>query len=156
MKNNINARLLEIILNDKDNFEILITADNELGINVTSNEIINYLEFSKDSFINDKINGNTIITEGDILSVLKTINILKNYAGNYTIFINDDNLGTITYLIKIANMIYEENGLNVKLVVDYSDNYNSYLNTPVTIIGSETFIKECKSDFENAHTINVN
>lgn len=152
----IYKRLLEIINSELDSFEILINADNVLGLNVSTEEIINYLEFSSDnSSLNNPIIGNIIITEGDILSILKLLNDLKNYNGEYILYINDDNLGTITYLVSRVNNIYKENNINVQIKIDYSKNYNNYLNELVTIVGSETFINECSNDFSNANKIIV-
>lgn len=149
-------RLLEIINNELDSFDTLISADNVLGLNVTTEEIINYLEFASDNYsLNSPIIGNIIITEGDILSVLKILNDLKNYSGEYILYINGDNLGTITYLVSRANMIYRENNLNLLIKIDYSENYNNYLNELVTLIGSETFIEESFDDFSNANKIIV-
>lgn len=154
--NSIYKKILEIINAEKEAFDTLISADNVLGLNVTSEDIINYLEFvSDDNSLSGPIIGNVIITEGDILSVLKIINDLKNNTGEYILYINDDNLGTITYLISRANMIYKEFGLNLIIKIDYSDNYNAYLDTLVTIIGSLEFIEESKLDFSNANHIIV-
>jgi len=154
--NSIYKKILEIINAEKEAFDTLISADNVLGLNVTSEDIISYLEFvSDDNSLSGPIIGNVIITEGDILSVLKIINDLKNNTGEYILYINDDNLGTITYLISRANMIYKEFGLNLIIKIDYSDNYNAYLDTLVTIIGSLEFIEESKLDFSNANHIIV-
>ena len=154
MNNNLYKRLLENLVIDRENFEILVNADNELGLNVTSDEIINYLEFYKNDLKN-VIMGNVIITEGDVLSVLKLINDLISYEGEFTLYINDDNLGTISYLVKIANELYKEFNLNLTITIDYSKNYNKYLNTLVTIYGSKTFISETNCDFPNANKIIV-
>lgn len=149
-------RLLEIINYELDSFDTLISADNVLGLNVTTEEIINYLEFASDfNSLKSPIIGNIIITEGDILSVLKILNDLKNYNGEYILYINGDNLGTITYLVSRANIIYKENNLNLLIKIDYSENYNNYLNELVTLIGSETFIEESFKDFSNANKIIV-
>lgn len=154
--NSIYKKILEIINAEKEAFDTLISADNVLGLNVTSEDIISYLEFvSDDNSLSGPIIGNVIITEGDILSVLKIINDLKNNTGEYILYINDDNLGTITYLVSRANMIYKEFGLNLIIKIDYSDNYNAYLDTLVTIIGSLEFIEESKLDFSNANHIIV-
>lgn len=154
MKSNLYKRLLEFISEERESFDMLISADNTLGLNVTSDDIINFLEFSIDNLKN-VIMGNVIITEGDILSVLKLINDLITYEGEYTIFINDDNIGTITYLISRTNMIYKELNLNLNIKIDYSDNYNAHLNSLVTIYGSEDFIETTKVDFPNANKIIV-
>ena len=154
MNNSIYKRLLEIISNELEAFNTLISADNVLGLNVTSEEILNYLEFAKDeNSLSGPILGNVIITEGDILSILKIINDLKYNEGEYLLYINNDNLGTITYLVSRANMIYKEFGINIKIQIDYSDNYNVYVNTLVSIIGSDAFILESKKDFNNANQI---
>ena len=65
----------------------------------------------------------------------------------------DDNLGTITYLVKLANKVYQELNINVVLEIDYSKNYNRYLNELVTIIGSDDFVKTTSIDFPNANQI---
>ena len=52
-------------------------------------------------------------------------------------------------------MIYQELGLDLKLEIDYSDNYNALLNELVTIVGSEEFILETNEDFPNANHIVV-
>jgi len=156
MINSIYKRLLEKILEEKESFDTLISADNVLGLNVTSEDIINYLEFANDdNTLNGPIIGNVIITEGDILSILKIVNDLKNYSGEFTVYINEDNLGTNTYLITRANQIYKEYNMNLNIKIDYSENYNLYLKTLVTIIGSKEFIEESKMDFDNANHIIV-
>lgn len=149
-------RLLELINSELDSFDTLISADNVLGLNVSVDEIINYLEFASDNnSLNGPIIGNVIITEGDILSILKILNDLKNYDGEYTLYINGDNLGTITYLVSRVNKIYKENNINVFVKIDYSENYNNYLNELVTIIGSDVFINESSNDFSNANKVIV-
>ncbi len=154
MNNNIYKRLLEIIKSEEEDFKTLVDADNILGLNVTPEDIINYLKFSQDEkVLNDSIIGNILITEGDILTVLKIIHDIVNYSGKYIIYINDDNIGTNTYLVKLANKIYQELNLNVELEIDYSKNYNKYLNELVTIIGSDNFVKTATNDFPNAKEI---
>ena len=156
MKNSIYKRLLEFVMEEKEDFDMLISADNVLGLNVSSEDIINFLDFSIfENALNAPILGNVLITEGDILSVLKIIEFLQNYSGEYTIYINEDNLGTNTYLISRANMIYKEYGLELNIKIDYGKNYNQYINSLVTIIGSDNFIKEAKQDFSNANCIVV-
>lgn len=150
------SSLLEIINNELDSFDTLISADNVLGLNVSSEDIINYLEFASDNTsLNSNIMGNIIITEGDILSILKVLNDLKNYNGEYLLYINGDNLGIITYLVSRVNKIYKDNFINVVIKIDYSENYNEYVNELVTIIGSEEFILESENDFSNKVTIIV-
>ena len=154
MSNNIYKRMLEIIKSEEEDFKTLVDADNILGLNVTPEDIINYLEFTQDeNVLNESIIGNILITEGDILTVLKIIHNIVNYSGKYIIHINDDNIGTNTYLVKQANKIYQELNLNVALEIDYSKNYNKYLNELVTIIGSDDFVKTVSMDFPNAKEI---
>ena len=152
--NSVYKRLLEIIKSEENDFKTLVDADNILGTSVTSEEILNYLEFTQDeNVLNAPIVGNILITEGDILSILKIIHDIVNYSGKYIIHINDDNLGTNTYLVKLANKIYQELKVNVILEIDYSKNYNKYLNDLVTIIGSDNFVKTVAFDFPNANQI---
>lgn len=156
MKISIYKKLLEIINNERESFDTIIEADNSLDLNVTSEDIISYLEFSNDdNTLNGPLVGNIIITEGDILSILKVINDLKNYTGEYILYINNDNVGTITYFIKKVNDIYKELEIELNLTIDYSENYNKYLNELVTVIGSEKFISESEEDFSNANHIIV-
>jgi len=156
MNNSIYKRLLNKIIEENESFNMLIDADNVLGLNVTVEDIINYLEFaSDDNSLNGPILGNIIITEGDILSILKILNDLKNNTGEYIIYINNDNIGTVTYLVSRANKIYKDLGLELVIKIDYSDNYNEYLESLVTVIGSEAFIKESELDFSNANHIIV-
>ena len=143
--------LLNMILEEEDNFKILLNADNTLGLNVTYDEVINYLEFASDeASLSGPIIGSVIITEGDILSILKIINELKKYEGEYILYINGDNLGTITFLVNTVNYIYENLGIKVRIKIDYNNNYNEYVDNLVTIIGSESFILETEIDFTNA------
>lgn len=152
----IYKRLLEYINNEKESFETLISADNVLGLNVTSEDIFNYLEFhSNGRELNSPIIGNIIITEGDILSVLKIIHDITNYNGEYILYINEDNIGTITYLVSRANMIYKEFSINVNIRLDYNENYNAYVNNLVTIIGSEEFVNTAGDDFPSGNKIVV-
>ena len=154
MNNNVYKRLLEIIKNEEADFKTLVDADNIFDLNVTSEDILNFLEFTQaENVLNAPIVGNTLITEGDILSVLKIIHDIINYSGKYILYINDDNLGTNTYLVKLANKIYQELNINVILELDYSKNYNRYLNELVTIIGSDDFVKTASIDFPNANQI---
>lgn len=156
MNNSIYKKLLNKIQEELESFNMLIDADNVLGLNVGVEDIINYLEFaSDDNSLNGPILGNIIITEGDILSILKIINDLKNNTGDYILYINNDNIGTNTYLISRGNKIYKDLGINVNIRIDYSDNYNEYLDELVTVIGSEKFIKESEQDFSNANHIIV-
>lgn len=150
MNNVIYKKLLTIIKDEKESFDMLIEADNILGLNVTSDDISNYLEFtSNEKILNSPIVGNIIITEGDILSILKIIHDIVFYEGEYILYINDDNLGTNTYLVSRANKIYQELDINVKITIDYSENYNAHLNSLVTIVGSENFVRTASNDFKN-------
>lgn len=154
--NNVYKKLLDKINVEKESFSMLVSADNVLGLNVSVEDINNYLEFAgDDNSLNGPIIGNIIITEGDILSVLKILNDLKRYNGEYVLYINNDNIGTISYLVNRTNTIYKELGINIKINVDYSNNYNEYLNELVNIIGSKKFIDECSKDFTNANHIIV-
>ena len=154
MNNQVFKRLLDCIKNEQDIFEALVSADNSSDLNVNSSEIINYLEFSKeDNALSGPIVGNIIITEGDILSVLRIIHDLILHNGTFTLFINSDNLGTITYLIEKVNKIYQELNVNVTINLDYSKNYNSHLNSLVTIIGSADFVKTASKDFKNPNQL---
>ena len=154
MINNVFNKLLEYINLEQDAFNTLINADNTLGLNVTVDDIYNYLEFTNtDKLLSNNIMGNIIITEGDVLSVLKLIHDLVYYNGEYILFINDDNRGIITYLVKRANQIYNELGINVNLKIDYNKNYNSYINNAVTIIGSNDFVNTACKDFTNYNII---
>lgn len=156
MTNSIYKKLLNMIMVEKENFDILVSADNVLGLNVTSDDIVNYLEFAPESnSLNSPIIGNAIITEGDILSILKVINDLRNNTGEYILYINDDNLGTISYLVGKANKIYKELEKELVIKIDYSINYNNYLNTLVTIVGSKEFNRETEKDFSNANHVIV-
>ena len=154
MNNNVYKRLLEIIKSEEADFKTLVDADNILGTGVTIEEIINYLEFTSiENVLKDTIIGNVLITEGDILTILKIIHDIVSYSGKYVIHINDDNIGTNTYLVKLANKIYQELNINIVLEIDYSKNYNKYLNELVTIIGSDNFVKTVANDFPNAKEI---
>jgi len=156
MKNNIFKKLLEYINEERESFETLISADNILGLSLNSDDIINYLEFvNEDNILKLPIVGNIIITEGDILSVLKVIHDIVNYQGEYVIYINEENVGINIYLIDRANKIYNELNLNVKLSVDFSRNYNDYLDSLVTILGSENFVLTASKDFKNVNKIIV-
>lgn len=152
--NHFYVELLKFISEEREAFNTLLDTDNTLGLNVTSDDIVNYLEFANnDDIFNSLIIGNVIITEGDILSVLRIIKDIMKYEGEYTLYINEDNPGTITYLITRANLIYKELSLNLSIKIDYSENYNKYLNELVTIIGSEDFVNTASKDFLKANKI---
>lgn len=154
MNYKIFSKMLLKINNNHNNFKKLVNIDNTLGLNVSSEDIENILEFSSSTkLLNGPIIGNIIITEGDIKSILLIIHDLVNYIGNYTLFINNDNIGTITYLVKLANEVYEELDMNVKINIDYNNNYNKYLNNMVTIIGSKIFIEEVSIDFKEKNIV---
>lgn len=154
--NSVTCNLLNKIILEREDFDILVNADNSIGLNVTSEDIINFLEFTTDDqVITSPIIGNIIITEGDILSVLKTILSLSKYEGNYKIFINEDNMGTNAYLVSRANDCYKELNLNIEIEIDFNENYNKYVNDMVTLIGSKDFIETASVDFNNPNKIIV-
>ena len=156
MINSVYKKLLDYINSERESFNMLVDADNILGLNVDSEDIISYLEFASDNnSLNGPILGNVIITEGDALSVLKIINDLKTLHGKYVLYINDSNIGTITYLVSRANLCYKDLGLDIIIEIDYSENYNKYLDTLVTVVGSEEFVLESEIDFTNANKIIV-
>lgn len=156
MNNDIYLKLLEIISADREAFDTLVNADNALGLNLTSNDIVNFLEFSAiNKPVSYQIVGSTIITEGDILSVLKILRELVFYEGKYLLFINDDNRAINTYLVNKTNKIYKEMGINLEVEIDYSKNYNKHLNELVTAIGSEEFVNTVSKDFNNINKIIV-
>lgn len=148
-------KLLVVIQNNYDDFIRLVNADNTLGLNTTPEEIIDFLEFASDDLEVGEITSNIIITEGDILSILKVIGILTSYSGNYIIYINEDNINTNTFFIRIANMLYFKLGVNIKLKVDYSKNYNDYLEEKVMLIGSKNFASYAHDDFREVNEIIV-
>lgn len=156
MNNDIFMNLLNKIMEEKESFDMLIDADNILGLNVSSEDIINFLEFNNSSeLLSNSIVGNIIITEGDILSILKLIHDLVYYEGEYILYINNDNIGTITYLVSRANQIYKNFNIDVSITIDYSDNYNKHLDEQVTILGSSNFVNTAYADFKKYHLIVV-
>ena len=156
MKNKVYQKLLDVIKNELGSFDTLISADNVLGLNVTSEDVINFLEFSNtDKVLSAPIIGNILITEGDVLSVLKIINDLQYNTGEYILYINNDNVGTNTYLVNRANKIYQELGIELVIKIDYSDTYNAYFDSLVSIVGSNIFNSECENDFSNANHVIV-
>lgn len=156
INNGMFIRLLDYIKDDYESFKTLVDTDNNLDLNVKIDNIINYLEFTnEEKLINEEILHNYIITEGDILSILKIIHDIVYYIGDYTLYINGDNIGTITYLVRRANQIYEEYEISVHIDIDYSNNYNKYLNKRVTVIGNNNFIKEISNDFTDSQNIEV-
>lgn len=156
MKNKVYQKLLDVIKNELGSFDTLISADNVLGLNVTSEDVINFLEFSNtDKVLSAPIIGNILITEGDVLSVLKIISDLQYNTGEYVLYINNDNVGTNTYLVNRANKIYQELGIELVIKIDYSDNYNAYFDSLVSIVGGNIFNSECETDFSNANHIIV-
>lgn len=156
MNHNIYRNLLSIIEGEKSSFQTLVDADNTLGLNVSVDDIISYLDFfNGNQALANPLVGNILITEGDILSILKIINDVSYHEGEFTLFINNDNIGTITYLVSRANKIYQDMNLNVKIIIDYSDNYNKYLNELVSVIGSKNFTETAKQDFSNCNQIIV-
>ena len=152
--NNFYIKLLEILLKEKDYFVKLVNSDNYLGVNAHSDDILNYLEFSNnDNNLSKELTNNIIITDGSILTILKILNDLKYYRGEYIIYINNDNIGTITYLVDRANRIFKDYKVNVKIKIDYRENYNYYLNSIVNIIGNEKFVNICSKDFIDSNNI---
>ena len=157
MNNLIFLNLLNIINDDIDTFNSLVLYDNALGLGVTTDDITNYLEFdnSDSNILSQNIESNIIITEGNVLSILKIIHDLANYEGDYILYINTENMAINTYLITKVNYIYKELELNVHIILDYSDNYNKYLNNKVTLIGSNDFINTACKDFQEFQLIEV-
>ena len=47
MNNNVYRRLLEIIKSEEEDFKTLVDADNIFDLNVTSEDILNFLEFTQ-------------------------------------------------------------------------------------------------------------
>ena len=154
MNNDIYLKLLEVINAEREAFETLVNADNALGLNLTSNDIINYLEFSSiNKPVSYQVVGSVIITEGDILSILTILRGLVFYEGKYLLYINDDNRAINTYLVNKINKIYKELCINTEVEIVYSKNYNKHLNELVTAIGSEEFINAVSKDFNNINKI---
>ena len=156
MSNDIYSIILKIIMEQQREFIAIVNADNVMGLNVNSQDIIDYLEFNSSSeLLTNNIIGNILITEGDIITTLKIIHDLVDYHGNYVLYINGDNKGTISYLVTIANRIYDEYGIDVHITIDYDDNYNNYLNKQVNIIGSSNFVNTAYQDFKEYQLIVV-
>ncbi len=150
----IYRKLLDYIKKEREAFDILVNADNTLGLSPSSNDIIDFLEFSNDAkTLTAPIAGNILLTEGDVLTTLKIIHDIINYEGEFIIHVNESNVGVNTYLIDRANKIYQDYNLNINLKIDYAPNYNAYLNSLVSIIGSEDFVKVASLDFKNANQI---
>lgn len=156
MENSLFTKLLEIINNEREDFEILVNADNILGLNVSVDDILNYLEYCfEETTLKVQLKGNIIITDGDILSILKIIHDMIYYEDNYILYINENNMGTIAYLISRVNSILEEFEINTLIKVDYSRNYNKYLDKYVNIVGNENFVNMVKLDFKDYNSIIV-
>ena len=145
MNNGIYELLSQKIINNIDEFNNLLNLDNPLGLEPTNTETV----------LNDNNFNNVIITEGDVLSTLKIIHDLSFYEGSYILYINDNNKAINTFLIRLACQIYNEYELNIKIKIDYSKNYNDFLEVPVTLIGSEEFINAAAKDFVNCNKIEV-
>ena len=156
MNNGIYDVLLEYLANDLENFSKLLNLDNPLGLGPTVDDILEYLEFTNTETVLDKeINNKVLITEGDILSVLKIVHDLAFLEGDFLLYINDENKAIISYLIKIVNKIFVDYDLKLRIKIDYDMNYNAYKDTPVTIIGSEEFVNTAGKDFQNKEIIIV-
>jgi len=150
MNNEVTKELLKNIDNDRESLNIILENDriyNPLKLD----DLIRLIYINKDSFL--PFNGHTLLTEGDIEAIIKIIISLTRQEGNYILFINHSNIGTITYLIKAINKIYERLGINVFIEIDYSRNYNFYMNDHVTLIGSKDFVNTSKHDFIDAELI---
>ena len=143
MNSLIFAKLLEYIYNDGDAFDTLLRLDK---IEEKDN-IIAFLNSRNSLLVTSPIIGNRILTEGDIYMTLRIINSLYLYQGEYILFINDENKATNAYLVKRANDIYTSLGLDTTINIDYAKNYNKYLESYVTLIGSEDFILTSRADF---------
>ncbi len=152
--NEIYNKLLEIIGEDPQEFQTVVNADNPAGIGITCEELWDFLEFSiNEDYLNKEINSSILITNGNVYTTLKIIHDLAFKTGNFIIYINENNVSTNYYFMKMANKIYEKLGLNVQIRADLSRNYNKYLDQSVTLIGSESFMREAKKDFSNANVI---
>lgn len=150
MNNELTKELLKQIDTDRESLNIILENDriyNPLKLD----DLIRLIYTNKDSFLT--FNGHTLLTEGEIESIIKIIISLTQHEGNYILFINESNVGTITYLIKKTNKIYETLGINVFIEIDYSKNYNYYMNNHVTLIGSNDFVNTSKHDFLDAELI---
>ncbi len=156
MNNGIYDVLLEYLTNDLDNFSKLLNLDNPLGLGPTVDDILEYLEFTNTETVLEKeINNKVLITEGDILSILKIVHDLAFLEGDFLLYINAENKAIISYLIKIVNKIFVDYDLKLRIKIDYDLNYNAYKDTPVTIIGSEEFVNTAGKDFNNKELIIV-
>ncbi len=154
MNNNVYELLLNNISLNNELFNEIVNLDNTLGLNATYDDIIDYLEYSfVDNELPSEINSKIIITEGDILTILKILHDLVYYKGEFIIYINSDNMLTINYLVNVANNIYEKNLLDVRIRIDNSNNYNKYLDSNVIIIGSSNFVNTAYQDFNNYNLI---
>ncbi len=153
----IYRKLLDYFKEEEEEVKILISADNELGLLPTYDEVVEYLEYSfEEKTLNGPLVGNIFLTEGDILSTLKIVHdLVSSSEGEYTLFINEMNIGLNTYIIDKVNKIYDEYNLDLKINLDYHKNYNQYLNSLVTIVGSEDFVMTASKDFKNANQIIV-
>lgn len=154
--NEIYNNILEIINKNRKSFDIVVSADNLNELNITSEEIINFLEYSvKEEYLSDEIKTKVIITNGNVLCTLKIIHDLAFEEGNYILFINEENVSINYFFVDIVNVIYRKLKINVQIKLDLNINYNKYLDKDVTLIGDETFINEAKNDFQNVSTIIV-
>lgn len=153
MNNIIFTKLLEYIYDDEDALTTLLQADQ---LKEKDNIIAFLNSCNTSSYLTSPIIGNSILTEGDIYTTLKLINDLALYQGEYTLYINDENKATNAYLVKRANDIYASLGIEVTIIIDFAQNYNNYLGSPVTLIGSEDFVLTSKEDFPYGNYIIVN
>jgi len=153
--NNIFINKLIDNLTMEPNIESILAIDNAYNLNVTYEEIINFLTKISTQFIIPKINNDIIITEGSILDTINIIITISYNPKNYTLYINDTNNLTNTYLIDLSNKIYEELGIPAFIKIDYSRNYNNYLTNSVTLMGSKDFLETAKVDFHNPELIEL-
>ena len=156
MNNGIYGVLLEYLTNDLENFSKLLNLDNPLGLGPTVDDILEYLEFTNtETVLDQEIHNKVLITEGDILSVLKIVHDISFLEGDFLLYINAENEAIISYLIKIVNKIFIDYDLKLRIKIDYDLNYNAYKDAPVTIIGSEEFVNTAGKDFQNKEIIIV-
>ena len=152
--NEIYNKLLEVISSHPEEFKTVLDADSTEENKLDASDFFDFLEFSiNEDYLSKEINTSIIITNGDIYGTLKIIHDLAFKTGNFILFVNENNVATNYYFVTMANMIYENLGLNVHLKIDLNRNYNKYLTKDVTIIGNMEFTREAKVDFPNANLI---
>lgn len=151
----LNKFLIELLIQERSIVEELLAIDNKIQFtNLTFEQLLNSIKDVTNEVEDIPMRKYDFITDGEIKTVL---NCLINYAP----FINHLNInkryvGINKWLINHINDYYENNNINIHIILDIDNNYRKFNDSKVIVVcGFKEFVEGTSLLFENKKILKI-